>query len=159
MNTECVVPEWLHDIILGYGDPGSAHYSKMPNQISSLDFNDTFLSIDHLRSCFPGYTVKVTKDNPELLIPAFRSEVKVQMEYGWGHSSGGVVFLMWSNCNISFNLLLFSHPRIKFHVQNRDNKGKRRKADEEKKEEDKLLIVEPHVTPNREPYPYNQAKQ
>uniref|UniRef100_A0A4W5RQS8 RNA helicase aquarius beta-barrel domain-containing protein n=1 Tax=Hucho hucho TaxID=62062 RepID=A0A4W5RQS8_9TELE len=28
MNTECVVPEWLHDIILGYGDPGSA---KMPN--------------------------------------------------------------------------------------------------------------------------------
>lgn len=28
MNTECVVPEWLHDIILGYGDPGSAHYSR-----------------------------------------------------------------------------------------------------------------------------------
>uniref|UniRef100_A0A673Z2N1 RNA helicase aquarius insertion domain-containing protein n=1 Tax=Salmo trutta TaxID=8032 RepID=A0A673Z2N1_SALTR len=71
-------------------------------------------------SCFPGYTVKVTKDNPELLIPAFR---------------------------------------IKFNVQNRANKGKRRKADEEKKEEGKLLIVEPHVTPNRGPYPYKQAKQ
>ena len=28
MNTECVVPEWLHDIILGYGDPGAAHYTK-----------------------------------------------------------------------------------------------------------------------------------
>ena len=28
MNTECVVPDWLHDIILGYGDPGAAHYSK-----------------------------------------------------------------------------------------------------------------------------------
>ena len=28
MNTNCVVPEWLHDIILGYGDPGAAHYSK-----------------------------------------------------------------------------------------------------------------------------------
>lgn len=28
MNTECVVPEWLHDIILGYGDPGAAHYSR-----------------------------------------------------------------------------------------------------------------------------------
>ncbi|MEQ2209576.1 hypothetical protein XENOCAPTIV_001144 [Xenoophorus captivus] len=36
--------DWLHDIILGYGDPGSAHYSKMPNQISTLDFNDTFLN-------------------------------------------------------------------------------------------------------------------
>ena len=28
MNTECVVPEWLHDIILGYGDPGAAHYTQ-----------------------------------------------------------------------------------------------------------------------------------
>ncbi|XP_007576287.1 RNA helicase aquarius [Poecilia formosa] len=72
MNTECVVPDWLHDIILGYGDPGSAHYSKMPNQISTLDFNDTFLSLDHLRSCFPGYTIKVLEENPELQVPPFR---------------------------------------------------------------------------------------
>ncbi|KAL0969673.1 hypothetical protein UPYG_G00230650 [Umbra pygmaea] len=121
MNTECVVPEWLHDIILGYGDPGSAHYSKMPNQISSLDFNDTFLSIDHLRSCFPGYAVKVTVDDPEQLIPPFR---------------------------------------IKFPVQNQANKSKKRKADvEEKTEDDKTLMVEPHVTPNRGPYPYNQPKR
>ena len=28
MNNECVVPDWLHDIILGYGDPGAAHYAK-----------------------------------------------------------------------------------------------------------------------------------
>ena len=28
MNTDCVVPDWLHDIILGYGDPGAAHYSE-----------------------------------------------------------------------------------------------------------------------------------
>lgn len=28
MNTECVVPDWLHDIILGYGDPGAACYSR-----------------------------------------------------------------------------------------------------------------------------------
>lgn len=72
MNTECVVPDWLHDIILGYGDPGSAHYSKMPNQISTLDFNDTFLSLDHLRSCFPGYTIQVTEENPELQVFPFR---------------------------------------------------------------------------------------
>jgi len=29
MNINCVVPDWLHDIILGYGDPGSAHYSRL----------------------------------------------------------------------------------------------------------------------------------
>jgi len=28
MNTECVIPDWLHNIILGYGDPGAAHYTK-----------------------------------------------------------------------------------------------------------------------------------
>ncbi|XP_019132715.2 RNA helicase aquarius isoform X1 [Larimichthys crocea] len=122
MNTECVVPDWLHDIILGYGDPGSAHYSKMPNQISTLDFNDTFLSLDHLRSCFPGYTIKVTEENPELQVFPFR---------------------------------------IKFPISNKTDKGKKRKADEEEedKEEDMTLIVEPYVTPNRGPYPYNQPKR
>ena len=29
MNTECVVPDWLHDIFLGYGDPSAAHYTKL----------------------------------------------------------------------------------------------------------------------------------
>ena len=43
MNTTCVVPDWLHDIVLGYGNPGSAHYSNMPNNIPTLNFNDTFL--------------------------------------------------------------------------------------------------------------------
>ena len=28
MNTKCVVPDWLHDLLLGYGDPGAAHYTK-----------------------------------------------------------------------------------------------------------------------------------
>lgn len=123
MNTECVVPDWLHDIILGYGDPGSAHYSKMPNQIATLDFNDTFLSLDHLRSCFPGYTIKVTEENPDLQVFPFR---------------------------------------ITFPTSRNNDKGKKRKAGEQDgdvKQEDKTLIVEPYVTPNRGPYPYNQPKR
>lgn len=72
MNTECVVPEWLHDIILGYGDPSAAHYEKMPNQISTLDYNDTFIDADHLRSCFPGYQVKFKTDDPKKLVRPFR---------------------------------------------------------------------------------------
>eukprot|EP00066_Takifugu_rubripes_P001547 XP_003962796.1 PREDICTED: intron-binding protein aquarius [Takifugu rubripes] len=122
MNTECVVPDWLHDIILGYGDPGSAHYSKMPNQISTLDFNDTFLSLDHLRLCFPDHTIKVTEENPELQVSPFR---------------------------------------ITFPISNKTDKGKKRKADDgdSAKDEEKTLIVEPYVTPNRGPYPYNQPKR
>uniref|UniRef100_A0A665WP71 RNA helicase aquarius n=1 Tax=Echeneis naucrates TaxID=173247 RepID=A0A665WP71_ECHNA len=122
MNTECVVPDWLHDIILGYGDPGSAHYSKMPNQISALDFNDTFLSLDHLRSCFPDHTIKITEENPELQVPPFR---------------------------------------IKFPISSKTDKGKKRKADEDVKEQgqDMTLVIEPYVTLNRGPYPYNQPKR
>ncbi|GAB1286698.1 RNA helicase aquarius [Apodemus speciosus] len=121
MNTDCVVPDWLHDIILGYGDPSSAHYSKMPNQIATLDFNDTFLSIEHLKASFPGHNVKVTVNDPALQIPPFR---------------------------------------ITFPV--RSGKGKKRKdadAEEDDTEEAKTLIVEPHVIPNRGPYPYNQPKR
>ena len=28
MNTDIVVPEWLHDVLLGYGDPARTHYSQ-----------------------------------------------------------------------------------------------------------------------------------
>ncbi|XP_069805390.1 RNA helicase aquarius [Dendropsophus ebraccatus] len=121
MNTDCVVPDWLHDIILGYGDPGSAHYSKMPNQIPTLDFNDTFLSLDHLKACFPGYQVKVTVEDPSLHKAPFRITFPV---YG--------------------------------------GKGKKRKEDNEEgtgQDEPLTLIVEPHVIPNRGPYPYNQPKR
>ncbi|XP_018426684.1 PREDICTED: intron-binding protein aquarius [Nanorana parkeri] len=121
MNTDCVVPDWLHDIILGYGDPGSAHYSKMPNQIPTLDFNDTFLSLDHLKACFPEHQVKVTVEDPSLHKAPFRITFPV---YG--------------------------------------GKGKKRKegSDEETVQEEPLtLIVEPHVIPNRGPYPYNQPKR
>ncbi|CAI9740320.1 Hypothetical predicted protein [Octopus vulgaris] len=57
MNTDCVVPNWLHDLILGYGSPDAAHYSKMPNQIPTLDWNDTFLSSPHMNESFPDSEV------------------------------------------------------------------------------------------------------
>ncbi|XP_023248394.1 intron-binding protein aquarius-like [Copidosoma floridanum] len=70
MNTECVVPEWLHDIILGYGDPSAAQYSRMENELDTVDFNDTFLDIDHLRASFPDYEI-VTDHPPEKLVSPF----------------------------------------------------------------------------------------
>ncbi|XP_041969753.1 RNA helicase aquarius [Aricia agestis] len=72
MNTECVVPEWLHDIVLGYGDPGQAHYTRMPNEIPTLDFNDTFLDMEHLRNSFPSYEIKVKTDDPRKLVRPFK---------------------------------------------------------------------------------------
>ncbi|XP_039491433.1 RNA helicase aquarius [Drosophila santomea] len=82
MNTECVVPPWLHDILLGYGDPGAAHYSNMPNQERSLEFNDTFLDYHHLEASFPNYNLKceVPDENRQ---PPFRlifEDVPIQKE-------------------------------------------------------------------------------
>ena len=44
----------------------------MPNEIATMDFNDTFLDIDHLRSSFPGYEIKVSTNDPKKLIRPFR---------------------------------------------------------------------------------------
>lgn len=61
MNTKFVVPEWLRDLILGYGDPASAHYSNMtkPAPVATLDFFDTFLSYEHLQASFPGQQLEL----------------------------------------------------------------------------------------------------
>ena len=70
MNTKCVVPDWLLDIILGYGDPGAAHYSHRENALSTLDFNDTFLNFEHLKKSFPSHTID---HNPKLTLqPPFK---------------------------------------------------------------------------------------
>lgn len=72
MNTECVVPSWLHDILLGYGDPGAAHYSRMPKQERIMNFNDTFLDIEHLKESFPGYEICTSTDDESRLVRPFQ---------------------------------------------------------------------------------------
>ena len=29
------VPDWLHDVFLGFGDPGAAHYSTLKSHVSA----------------------------------------------------------------------------------------------------------------------------
>ena len=38
MNEDTAVPEWLHDIFLGYGDPAAAQYRNMRDAVPTLDF-------------------------------------------------------------------------------------------------------------------------
>ena len=74
MNTKCVVPDWLHDVILGYGNPAAAHYLNMPNISKSLDFNDTFLDFDHLQESFPDYEFQLEVEK-EKLVPSYILEI------------------------------------------------------------------------------------
>ncbi|XP_008195128.2 RNA helicase aquarius [Tribolium castaneum] len=106
MNTECVVPDWLHDIILGYGDPSAAHYAKMPSPTTTMDFNDTFIDMDHLRSCFPDYQIRVKTNDPKKLVRPFRLTFG---DLGTGS--------------------------------------------------EKVITVEPYVTPKRGPYHFNEPKK
>uniref|UniRef100_A0A1I7T695 Intron-binding protein aquarius n=1 Tax=Caenorhabditis tropicalis TaxID=1561998 RepID=A0A1I7T695_9PELO len=77
LNTECVVPDWLTDVILGYGEPDSAHYSKLSSAVPELDFNDTFLSLDHVKESFPGYKVEVAESHEEKdVVPPFKLHFK-----------------------------------------------------------------------------------
>ncbi|KAK9707723.1 hypothetical protein K7432_010019 [Basidiobolus ranarum] len=57
MQSELVVPDWLHDIFLGYGDPSSAHYTNMPNAPKSIDFRDTFLDYEHVKESFKDKSI------------------------------------------------------------------------------------------------------
>lgn len=54
MQTELGVPEWVNDVILGYGKRDGAHYTQLPNPDVSIDFRDTFIDWNHLQSSFPG---------------------------------------------------------------------------------------------------------
>ena len=72
MNTECVVPDWLQEVVLGFGDPSAAHYSNIPSKLSTLDFCDTFLDFEHLKQSFPGYEVKTDCKDTNQLIPPFK---------------------------------------------------------------------------------------
>lgn len=81
MNTDCVVPDWLHDLILGYGDPDSAHYSKMDNKRPTLDWNDTFLNLEHLSTSFPGQSMEVEGDKSKQ-VPPFRLTFKESSQEG-----------------------------------------------------------------------------
>lgn len=38
MNEQLVIPDWLVDIFLGYGDAGAAHYTQMNGLIRTVDF-------------------------------------------------------------------------------------------------------------------------
>jgi intron-binding protein aquarius len=54
------VPDWLHDMFLGYGDPAAAHHANMPDAIATVDAKDTFLDAKHLVDSFPGRVVVFT---------------------------------------------------------------------------------------------------
>ncbi|KAI8990027.1 P-loop containing nucleoside triphosphate hydrolase protein [Pilobolus umbonatus] len=71
MQSDLVVPEWLQKVFLGYGDPASAHYTKMPNRVHDFNFRDTFLNWEHLKESFKGKPIQLSSDEVEPLEPPY----------------------------------------------------------------------------------------
>ncbi|CAA0829188.1 P-loop containing nucleoside triphosphate hydrolases superfamily protein [Striga hermonthica] len=70
MNETCIVPDWLHDIFLGYGNPSAARWTNMPDLLQTVDFKDTFLDVDHVKECFPTHQLRfVNSDGTDNLQP------------------------------------------------------------------------------------------
>lgn len=72
MQSDLVVPDWLQKVFLGYGDPASAHYKKMPNRQLENNFRDTFLDYDHFKQTFAANNIiQLAQGEMEPLNPPF----------------------------------------------------------------------------------------
>lgn len=65
------VPAWLQEVFLGYGDPASATYARLSNQLKAIDFRDTFVDWKHLVDSFPGKTVESEDKKLESFPPPY----------------------------------------------------------------------------------------
>ncbi|CAN6300708.1 unnamed protein product [Urochloa humidicola] len=135
MNETCVVPEWLHNIFLGYGNPSAAQWINMPDLLEVIDFKDTFLDANHVQQSFPDYQVTfINSDGTENLHPSppFKIRLSKKMRE-CSHALPG-------NVNTSLS------------AKNNDNM-----ADGESQKE--KLIVETYIPADPGPYPQDKPKQ
>ena len=59
MQQQVMIPDWLQDVFLGYGDRFGASHWNMPDPELTVDFRDTFVDIEHVKESFPDL-VKLT---------------------------------------------------------------------------------------------------
>ncbi|KAK4770601.1 hypothetical protein SAY87_031133 [Trapa incisa] len=134
MNEYCIVPDWLHNIFLGYGNPSAAQWTNMPDLLELVDFKDTFLDADHLRESFSEYEVSfVNPEGPENFHPAPPFRIRLPRNFkGSTHALPG-------NKKVGTDAV-----------------GDIKVVDTSGKEQ---LVVEAYVPPDPGPYPQDQPKQ
>ncbi|GAV79037.1 AAA_11 domain-containing protein/AAA_12 domain-containing protein, partial [Cephalotus follicularis] len=135
MNEYCIVPDWLHKVFLGYGNPSAAQWTNMPDLLETVDFKDTFLDADHLKDCFADYEVSFTNpDGTENLDPRPPFRIKLPRT-------------LKGNCH--------SLPGNKQSTIDATYDFNTADACCEKEK----LIVEAYLPPDPGPYPQDQPKQ
>lgn len=63
MNEKFILPDWIKNLLIGFGDPNEAHYSQLRGKQITLDLCDTFLDYQHLRDSLtimkPDYKISL----------------------------------------------------------------------------------------------------
>ncbi|GAB4832249.1 hypothetical protein Ancab_006264 [Ancistrocladus abbreviatus] len=130
MNETCIVPDWLHNIFLGYGNPSAAQWTNMPDLLETVDFKDTFLDADHLRESFTEYQVSfINPDGTENLHPEPPFRIRLPR---------------------TLNNSVQALPS-KINVVSETDAGDAAVQEQ--------LIVEAYIPPNPGPYPQDKPKQ
>ncbi|KAE9595341.1 putative intron-binding protein aquarius [Lupinus albus] len=135
MNEYCIVPKWLENIFLGYGDPSAAQWTNMPDLLETVDFKDTFIDADHLKGSFVDYEVSfVNPDGTENLNPRppFKIKLPRMLKGSAGALNGSAVSTAGAVNGIS--------------VVDGNHQKER-------------LIIETYTPPDPGPYPQDQPKQ
>ncbi|KAH7056430.1 aquarius, isoform CRA_c [Linnemannia elongata] len=125
MQSDLMVPEWLHDVFLGYGNPNSAHYSQLKRQVKEIDFRDTFLDLGHLKASFPGMKIKAKDGDESSLTAPFVVKFPEAPEAAASGSK----------------------------KKKGSEKAKKEKASQKQEQAQDELIVSTYKTPNMGPYP------
>ncbi|QCD89340.1 RNA helicase aquarius [Vigna unguiculata] len=135
MNEYCIVPKWLENIFLGYGDPSAAQWTNMPDLLETVDFKDTFVDADHLKESFVDYEVSFINSNgTENLNP--RPPFKIKLPRTLKPSNGSLTGKAMSTAGATNGI---------------------NTADTNYQKE--TLIIEAYTPPDPGPYPQDQPKQ
>ncbi|OIW01887.1 hypothetical protein TanjilG_31069 [Lupinus angustifolius] len=135
MNEYCIVPKWLENIFLGYGDPSAAQWTNMPDLLETVDFKDTFIDADNLKASFVDYEVSfVNPDGTENLNPRppFKIKLPRMLKGSGGALNGSTVSTAGAVNGIS--MIDGNHQKER-------------------------LIIETYTPPDPGPYPQDQPKQ
>ncbi|KAH1235389.1 RNA helicase aquarius [Glycine max] len=135
MNEYCIVPKWLENIFLGYGDPSAAQWTNMPDVLETVDFKDTFVDADHLKESFVDYEVSfVNSDGSENLNP--RPPFKIKLPRTLKPNNGTLTghAMSTSGATNDINVVDANYQK-------------------------EALVIETYTPPDPGPYPQDQPKQ
>nr|KAJ3423060.1 hypothetical protein HK105_003691 [Polyrhizophydium stewartii] len=62
ISLDATLPDWLQDLVLGYGDRNGAHYTNVSGDMRSVHLGRAFADWNHLKRSFPDWRLRAAGD-------------------------------------------------------------------------------------------------